>query len=280
MSLAQPFAVSADGTSIHAIDTGSGRPIVVLHGGMQGAMRWDDVASRLADRWRIVAIERRVYGRSGEPQSPHSMGREAEDAAAVLAAIGEPAILLGHSSGGIAALETSLLVGDTLAGLILYEPPVSANGLFGGDAQARAEAALAAGNRDETVRIHFTDIVQAPEPMVTYMRTSPEFAGGWSEMKRLAPAQMEDNRAIRALPRGLARFAAIHVPTLLLKGDQSPQHLQDGVDALQGVISNSTVETFVGHGHGANLEAPDEMAAAMDRFATRIFGAERLAATA
>lgn len=278
MSQAQPFAVSADGTSIHAIDTGRGHPIVVLHGGMQAAMRWDDVAGRLADRWRLVAIERRVYGRSGEQKSPYSVARDVEDAAAVLAALGDPAILLGHSSGGVSALEAVLTLRDRLAGLILYEPPVAAGGLFGGDAQPRADAALAAGDRDECLRIFFTEMVQFPELAVTYMRTSPDFAGGWGEMKRLAPAQMEDNHAIQALPRGIDRFAAITVPTLLLKGDQSPEHLQDGVDALHGIIAGSTVETFIGHGHGANLEAPAEMAAAIDRFASRIFAGARAAA--
>ena len=279
MSQAEPFAISADGTSIHAIDTGRGHPIVVFHGGMQAAMRWDDVAGRLADRWRLVAVERRVYGRSGAPQSPHSIAREVEDAVAVLAAIGEPAILLGHSSGGAVALEAALTLRDRLAGLILYEPPVSPIGLFGGDAQARAEAALAAGDRDECLRIFFTDIVQFDEPSVTFMRTDPAFAGGWGEMKRLAPAQMEDNRGIRGLPRGIDRFAAIAVPTLLLKGDQSPQHLQDGIDALHGRIAGSAVATFVGHGHGANLEAPDLMAEMIDGFAAQIFATTQRKAT-
>ncbi len=64
------------------------------------------------------------------------------------------------------------------------------------------------------------------------------------------------------------------MPTLLLKGDQSPRHLQDGIDSLHKIIAGSTVETFVGHGHGANLEAPAEMAAALDRFATKLLGAE------
>ena len=275
MSLAEPFAVSADGTSIHVIETGRGHPIVVLHGGMQAAMRWDDVAGRLSPPWRTVAIERRHYGRSGAPRSPHSIDREVEDTAAVLAAIGEPAILLGHSSGGAVALEAALALGNDLAGLIVYEPPLQRGQLFGGQSQERAEAALAAGDRDECLRIFFTDIVQFDEPSVTFMRTSPAFAGGWGEMKRLAPAQMEDNRGIRALGAGIDRYARIAVPTLLLKGDQSPQHLQDGVDALHALIAGSVVETFVGHGHGANLEAPAELAAAIDRFATKVFATTR-----
>ncbi|HEY4200610.1 MAG TPA: alpha/beta hydrolase [Devosiaceae bacterium] len=272
MNLVKPFAASADGTSIHATDMGRGRPIVILHGGMQAAARWDDVAQKLRESWRLVAIERRLYGRSGEPRSPHAIAREVEDTAAVLSAIGEPALLLGHSSGGMVALEASLEFGDRLAGLILYEPPLQRDTPFGGDDQARMEAAMASGDRDEALRIFFTDIIEFDEPTVTFMRTDPAFAGAWGDMKRLAPAQMADTNAIRALPLGLDRYAAIDVPTLLLKGDQSPRHLQDGMDALQPIIAGSMLETFVGHGHSANLEAPDEMAAVMDRFAKRLFG--------
>src|SRR3569623_2454825 len=141
MTTAKPFAISADGTELHATDVGKGRPILIVHGGMQRAARWEATAELLANRWRCIALERRLYGLSGQPQSPYSFAREAEDVAAMLEAVGEPAVLLGHSSGGVAALEGTLQKAP--AGLMLYEPPVPAAGLPFGDTLARADAARA-----------------------------------------------------------------------------------------------------------------------------------------
>lgn len=272
MSDAAPFAVSADGTKIFAIDAGRGPPIVIVHGGMQSAARWDDVAARLADRWRIVAIERRVYGRSGSPKMPHSMAREAEDIAAVLARLGEPAIVVGHSSGAVATLEAALTQPPSLRGIVLYEPPVQLATPLGGDAQPRAEAALARGDASAAMQIFFADMVQLPTEAVAYMSTSPDFAGGWGEMMRLAPAQLEDNRAIRALPLSIERFRAIAVPALLLRGSDSPTHLHHRLDALKGVIAETSEATIEGEGHTANLTAPHLVADIIARFAERILG--------
>jgi pimeloyl-ACP methyl ester carboxylesterase len=131
MIAANPFTASTDGTELHATDIGRGRPILIVHGGMQRASRWEETGDMLAPRWRVVALERRVYGRSGKPHSTYSIEREAEDVVAMLTAIGEPAIVLGHSSGGIAALEAALL--KPPAGLILYEPPVPLEGMHFGE---------------------------------------------------------------------------------------------------------------------------------------------------
>jgi pimeloyl-ACP methyl ester carboxylesterase len=273
MTAAKPFATSADGTELHAADIGKGRPVLIVHGGMQRASRWEATADRLSDRWRIIALERRIYGLSGQPQSPYSFAREAEDVVAMLRAIGEPTVLLGHSSGGVAALEAALVAPP--AGLMLYEPPVPAAGLPFGDNLARADAALASGDAGEALRIFFVDMVGIPPEWVDYMRTNP---GGWGEMTRLIPTQLEDVRAMRALPHTLDRYAAIAVPTLLIQGETSPANLHQRLAALHQVLPQSEIATIKGHGHSANLEAPDLMAEIIDRFASRVFGSAKAAA--
>lgn len=267
-----PFAVSADGTRIHAAAYGAGKPIVIVHGGMGAAWNWEAAGDILARNYRIVAIERRGYGRSGTPQSPHSMAREAEDIAAVLAEVNAPALLVGQSSGAVASLEAALLHPPQLAGLVIYEPPVQIDTPLGGDSQARQEAALARGDRDEALRIFYREMVELPDRAVDYMSRSPDFAAGWQEMQRLAPNQVEDTRAIRALPLNVERYRAIDVPTLLLRGTESPSHLHRRLDALKAVISNVTEASMEGQGHTANLEAPDVVAGVIAAVARKILG--------
>lgn len=271
MTTAKSFVRSADGTEIFADEYGAGRPIVIVHGGMGEAAHWEEVGQLLAGTYRIVGIERRPYGRSGKPQSPHSMAREAEDIAAVLGKIGEPAIVIGHSSGAVASLEGALLQPPNLAGLVLYEPPVNAGTPLGGDFQRLAEEALAAGEGDRALQIFFRDIVGFPDKMIDYMR-SPQWRAGWDHMITILPNQMEDNRALRALPFGVDRYRAIEVPTLLLRGTDSPKHLHERLAALASVLPHSETVDLPGEGHNANMSSPQMVADAIAGFAARVLG--------
>jgi len=166
-----------------------------------------------------------------------------------------------------------LLHPANLAGLVLYEPPVQLEIKLGGDAQPRAEAALAAGDADTALKIFFSELVELPPHVVGYMSTHPDFAGGWGEMKRLAPNQMEDNRGIRGLPLGVDRYRRIDVPTLLLRGTDSPAHLHRRLDALKAVIPTTRDAALAGEDHTANLTAPQLVADVIAKFAREIFGA-------
>jgi pimeloyl-ACP methyl ester carboxylesterase len=271
MEQMQYFARSADGTGLMVRESGKGRPIVVVHGGMGAAEHWDPVNVLLAPSWCVLGLERRLYGRSGPPQSAHSMAREAEDITAVLDTIGEPAIVVGHSSGAVATLEAALLHPANLAGLVLYEPPVHAGTPLGGEHQARAEAALAAGDADTALYIFFHDIVGFDDALIDPMR-SPKWRAGWEYMQTVLPAQMEDNRAIRALPFGVDRYATIDVPALLLRGTDSPQHLQDRLAALADVLPDKRIVDLPGEGHNANMSSPQLVADAIAGFAGKVFG--------
>lgn len=271
MSNAKPFVQSADGTEIHGAEYGEGRPILIVHGGLGEAAHWDAVGHLLAPPYRVLGIERRVYGRSGKPQSPHSMAREAEDIAAILGKIGEPTVVVGHSSGGIASLEAALLHPANLAGLVLYEPPVQAGTPIGGDHQRLAEEALANGEGDKALQIFFRDIVGFPQAMLDDMR-SPKWRAGWDYMITILPNQMADNRAIRALPPGVERYRAINVPTLLLRGTESPKHLHERLTALSGVLPHGEIVDLVGEAHSANMSSPQMVADAIAAFARKAFG--------
>src|SRR5262245_35226051 len=204
----QKSVISADGTRIGYMDEGQAQPIVIVHGGSGDISDWERVAHALTDSFRVVRIQRRLYAHGGRVLAPHTMQREVEDLAALFARIGEPAVLLGHSSGGVVALETALQHQPALAGLILYEPPVAVSRPTGGEALVRARAALARGDASRALTIHLRDIVQLPWAMVLLMRLTP----GWKQMCALMPAQMADNEAIEALGVGIQRYAGLAMP--------------------------------------------------------------------
>jgi pimeloyl-ACP methyl ester carboxylesterase len=197
------------------------------------------------------------------------MAREAEDIAAVLDRLGQPAIVVGHSSGGVATLEAALLHPAHLRGAVLYEPPVNTGTPLGGDHQRQAEAALARGDADAGLLIFFRDIVGLKDELVERMR-SPQWRAGWEYMMTILPRQLEDNRAIRALPPGADRYRGIEIPALLLRGTDSPQHLQDRLAALAAVLPDARIVDLAGEGHNANMSSPQLVADAIRPFADRL----------
>jgi len=259
---------SADGTAIVTIEEGDGPPIVIVHGGSSRASQWSAVARALAGGFRVVRLERRLYGGSGPPRSPHSMAREVEDVEAVLARIGQPALLVGHSSGAVVALETALRRPAHLAAFAAYEPPVAVSAPLGGTALARARAAVDAGRLGKAMSIHLIDVVEMSRLAVMVLRLTP----AWPSLRVWAPAQIADDEAIVALGVGIERYGGVTVPTLLLGGGRSQAHLRDRLAALARVIPGARRAELHDQGHVANLSAPDRVAGLLWDFAETVFG--------
>jgi pimeloyl-ACP methyl ester carboxylesterase len=196
------------------------------------------------------------------------MAREVEDVEAVLAELGEPALLVGHSSGAVVALETALRRPPNLAALAAYEPPVAVNAPLGGAALARARAAVDRGRLGKAMAIHLVDIVELSRVAVTLMRLTP----AWPSVRKWAAAQISDDEAIAGLGVGIDRYANITVPTLLLGGGRSQAHLRDRLAAVARVIPGARRAELRDHGHVANLSAPGQVSGLLWDFAETIFG--------
>jgi pimeloyl-ACP methyl ester carboxylesterase len=110
---------SPDGTRISCHRSGAGQPLVLVAGtGAANPKAWP-VFSALEQHFTVYAVDRRGHGSSGDSPT-YGIEREFEDIAAVVDSIGEPANLLGHSFGGLCALEAALLT-QNIRKLILYE---------------------------------------------------------------------------------------------------------------------------------------------------------------
>ena len=92
--------MSRDGTRLHVVERGSGRPIVLVHGLGADHTVWGLQFADL-DRHRVIAFDTRGCGRSSPGVEGYGPHRNAEDLAAVLTALDvHDAIVVGHSLGG------------------------------------------------------------------------------------------------------------------------------------------------------------------------------------
>jgi pimeloyl-ACP methyl ester carboxylesterase len=198
-----------------------------------------------------------------------TMGNEVSDVLAIADAVGKPILLVGHSSGAVVALEAALASPSSLAGMVLYEPPVAVTSALGGDALVRAQAALDSGDPGRAMRIHLREVVRAPT-LFTWL--VPLFPPIWRQVTKFAPGQIKDDKNLESLGVGIDRYAHLHVPALLIGGARSPHHLRDRLDALAGILPDVySVAILRGQGHLANARAPIKVARIIESFAETTF---------
>lgn len=119
------LVVAPDGREIAFVRWGGGAgvPVLLLHGVTDSAECWGSVVRHLAGGRPVVAVDARGHGRTPLGDEPFTIGALASDAAEVLRAIGGvPALVVGHSLGGVVAEELALTEPGLVAGLVLEDP--------------------------------------------------------------------------------------------------------------------------------------------------------------
>src|SRR3954453_18093395 len=176
MSARASHADSADGTRVGWEVAGDGPPLVLLHGSTADRGRWAAVRDALARHFTMHLVDRRGRGLSVEAAGarPYALAREAEDLAAVLAAVGPGSLVLAHSYGGTCALEAAA-AGVPMARLLVYEPSfgTAAGPVFPAAALADVEAALARAALEAALETFFADVLMLPAAETAAMRGTP-----------------------------------------------------------------------------------------------------------
>src|SRR5215203_2748589 len=86
-------------------DTGSGSPVILLHGFPFNRTLWREQVSALSSAHRVITPDLRGFGESDVAESPATMTSMAEDVAALMDSLGiHQAIIGGLSMGGYVML--------------------------------------------------------------------------------------------------------------------------------------------------------------------------------
>jgi pimeloyl-ACP methyl ester carboxylesterase len=238
------YVVSRDGTSIAAWRSGDGPPLVLIHGTAADHSRWAPVLPALEERFTVYAIDRRGRGRSGEAND-YALEREFEDVVAVVEWTGQAVNVLGHSYGGICALEAALLT-DRVRKLVLYEPPM---GFLASPPHVvhRLQALLEAGKRDELLAFFMKEVAGLPPDQVDLMRSLP----AWEARLDAADTIPREERASREYAFDPSRFGDLNVPTLFLQGGDSTDAFKAAGEAVRAALPDCRVVVMPGQRHAA-----------------------------
>jgi pimeloyl-ACP methyl ester carboxylesterase len=250
---------SADGTEIayerHEMAPPPGRPpAICLHGTGVTRHVWGRFLEA-AGGTTFVVPDRRGRGESGDADS-WAFEREIEDVVALASAAAPdgPVTLFGSSFGGLVAMRVAERT--DVDRLVLYEPPMPAATVEGEDHESLADEVqrrIESGNREGAVRYFFEEATGA---------TGVERWPIWPDCVALAETIARECHVVESFdPTGLS----LSVPTLLVRGTDSPAYLRSGIDVLADLLGDTRV-VEVEAGHAGVAVAPGQVASAVDAF--------------
>lgn len=117
--------IEGAGVELAVTERGAGAPVVLIHGIGEDATTWDATARELEDHARVIAYDRRGYGASGapEPYERTTVEEQAEDAAALIDALGAaPVLAVGRDLGSLVCLDLARRHPSLVSAVVLAEP--------------------------------------------------------------------------------------------------------------------------------------------------------------
>jgi pimeloyl-ACP methyl ester carboxylesterase len=258
-----------DGTDLHYQQQGEGPPVVFVHGGvLDGTMTWS-AQQPLAERWRLVIIDRPGFGSSAAVDrvdfaNDADLVAELLDRARPLWGV-DRVHLVGHSYGGVIALLAAAIRPEALRSLTVIEPPA-----FGVAAGDTAVDDLVAGLKD-----HWR---QGPrKDPARFLDTFLHLVGSAIKLPDPLPPPLARGAAMLIVERGpweadipLAQLARASFPKLVVSGGHNAAF--DAVcDVLErGLGADRAVIAGAGHGVPRTGEAFNQQ---LERFLTHAEGA-------
>jgi 3-oxoadipate enol-lactonase len=256
--------VKANGIDVHyTLDGPANAPVVTLsHSLATDLSMWDPQMDALRARYRVLRYDTRGHGGTDAPAGAYTLDQLADDASALLAALG---IARTHWCG----LSMGGMIGQTLA---LKQPQLFASlSLCDTSSRIPAEARPLWADRIKVAG------AQGMEPLVepTLARwfTAPfrerrkDVVGGVATMIRTTPPQGYAGccHAISALDL-TDRISAISLPTLIVVGEDDQGTPVAASKVMHEKIKGSELVIIPSAAHLSNLEQPDQFTAALTRF--------------
>jgi len=279
--------VDTPAARFHVVERGQGPVLLLVHGlaGQLGNFTYG-VVDRLAERYRVVAVDRPGSGYSTHaPGASAALSAQADALAALIETLelGRP-VVVGHSLGGAVALALAQRRPDCVAGLALVAPlthlaPVHPvfRGLMIAAPWLRALVAwTVAAPASLILRDAFLRPVFAPEP------APADFGVRGGGLLALRPSCFIGASAdLEALPQDLPgialRYGAMRLPVSILfgRGDRILDAEEQG-GALAAALPGATL-TLVEGGHMLPVTQPDLTARFIGEAAARAWSVTKAA---
>lgn len=254
--------------SIRYDDTGTGTPVVLVHGHPFDRTMWREQVDRLGTGYRIIAPDLRGYGNSTVVPGVTLLDDFACDIAVLLDGLGVDRFVLGGlSMGGQIVLEFYRRFPDRVRALVLADTFAKADDE--GGRRWRNDMA------DRLLREGMNAYADEVLPKMISPKTIREQPDVAEHVLRMMRDTAPEGAA--AALRGRARrrdysdlLADIAVPTLLVVGRDDEFTPVGDAEFMHEHISDSRLVVVDGAGHMPNIERPNEFNRAVADFLARV----------
>ena len=219
--------------------------VVVVHGSMDRSAGMLRLSRRLDGRYRVARYDRRGYGRSFPHDGPFDMEAQVADLVTVLA--GRKALLIGHSYGGNVALATASRHCDLVAGVAIYESPMSWEPWWPGTTAGAAAVATQGEPADAAERFMRRLIGDARWEGLPQRTRDQRRAEGAAMV-----GELTDLRLHRPW-----RPEEIQVPVVIGYGSRGAPHHRDGMQRTSLLFPGSILVELPDCRHDAPLSHPE-----------------------
>jgi pimeloyl-ACP methyl ester carboxylesterase len=256
---------------------GNGPPVVLIHGMLNSSRHWEAVATRLADRYTVIAPDLIGHGDSATPRGDYSLGAHAAVFRDLLSAIGiDRATIVGHSLGGGVAMQFFWQFPQRTERLVL----VSSGGLGGEVSPLLRTAALPAASLALAGATH-PRLIRSVAGLAKVLRDRGSSKAVYLDQFVRAVRPLENADARAAFLHTLRSVIDVHgqrvsatdrlylleeVPTLIVWGGRDNTiPIAHGREA-HAAIPHSTFRELPKAAHFPHLEDPDGLAEVLGEF--------------
>jgi pimeloyl-ACP methyl ester carboxylesterase len=271
-----PYALTDDGVQLYFVETGSGRPVILVHEFAGDLRSWEPQLRHFGKRFRAIAFNARGFPPSDVPEhvASYSQVRAADDILSVLDHLGErQAHIVGLSMGGFATLHFGLRHPQRALSLCIggcgYGAEPDQRERFRAEADAIANVIRTEG------MVAFAERYAYGPTRVQYQNKDPR---GHAEFKAMlaehsaagsANTQQGVQKERPSLYTMLEEMKRLTVPTLIISGDEDWPCLYPGILMKQSIPS-SALAVIPGSGHAINIEEPEEYNRIVGNFLSQV----------
>jgi len=230
----------AAGVRTYYDDVGSGRPLVILHGGLENGSGWRWMADAMSERHHVFLPDRRGHGRTPDVDGDYTYELMADETIAFLEqVVTEPADLVGYSDGGVVALLVAVTRPELVRSLVVIGTDYHYEGLL-----PEMVERLRHPNPDNPALAPMCD---------EYDRLSPDGPGHWATFHRKV-----SNMGATGPSMTRADLQQIDQPVLVVVGDDDVVDLHHTVELFEH-LSDAQLAVLPASSHLLPVEHPEDL---------------------
>ncbi|HEX3645316.1 MAG TPA: alpha/beta fold hydrolase [Vicinamibacterales bacterium] len=240
--------------------------LILLHAFPLNARMWEGQLSLAGTGWRVIAPQLRGFdGAAGDPPAA-SVDDYAGDVIDLLDALHvKQAVVCGLSMGGYVSFALLRLAARYVQGLVLADTRSQADTPEGVAGRRRLLQVIqdkgSSAVADEMIPKLLGETTRSTRPAVVELVRSLAIASS-------ADAMAGAVRALMTRPDSTPLLASIHVPTLVVVGDEDAVTPPSASEEMHRAIAGSELVRIPRAGHLPNLEQPELFDAALAAFLT------------